>query len=66
MTEKEVDVSENSPRSPELGLWDSRYDLILTSVGLIAYGLYLSGLGLGSRSVTLPPLGSVGVVHSSE
>ncbi|MED6109411.1 hypothetical protein PIB30_033387, partial [Stylosanthes scabra] len=43
-----------------------RYDLTLTSVGLIAYGLYLSGLGIGGRSVTLPPLGSVGVVHSSE
>ncbi|MED6208720.1 hypothetical protein PIB30_047885 [Stylosanthes scabra] len=43
----------------------ARYDLIPTFVGLIAYGLYSSGLGLGGRCVTLPPLGSVGVVHSS-
>ncbi|MED6152296.1 hypothetical protein PIB30_090574 [Stylosanthes scabra] len=27
MTEKEVDVSENSPRRPELGLWDFRSNM---------------------------------------
>ncbi|MED6164698.1 hypothetical protein PIB30_092664 [Stylosanthes scabra] len=61
--EKEFNVGENSHRSPELGLWDSRSNLwgmiIFSSLWATYSWPYSLKIGPRGWSVTLPPLGSL-------
>ncbi|MED6200696.1 hypothetical protein PIB30_087791 [Stylosanthes scabra] len=66
MAEKEVNMKVNSPRSPEIGLWDSRSNMgdrmIPCSWWATYWWPYSLKIGPRGWSVTLPPLGSLSLL----